>query len=321
MSGLTVEDAAKGLLHQEPEKGQPEPEVDADLTEPEDEDVEEIEDDPETDTDDEDSDDDSEDGEPEDEPDEDNPEEDDDDPEIEITTKRGTESVKLSELQAGYLRNKDYTQKTMSLAQDKTAFETEREQVQGVIKQQYAQLQDALATFAIEQAPEPDWAAMDPKDYPKQRSQWDKKQQQKQQATDMYRQLQAQQRQDTLQRETAAMLEVFPEWRDPEAFSSARLQMHKAGADYGFSAEEMDQIADHRMFRVLDELARLKKTVNTQKTNAAKVTKRVAKATRKPAPGSKPAKNQSQEQSRRKKLDRLERTHSLRDAAAAIIME
>lgn len=322
----TLEDAAKGLLHQDPE-GQPEPEVDADLTETEAEDVDELEGDPETDTAEDDIDDEAEDGEQEDEAEDEEPEDDDedddgeDDPEIEIVTKRGSETVKLSELQAGYLRNKDYTQKTQALAQEKATFETERQQVQTVIQQQFAQLQDNLATFAIEQEPEPDWDNLTGDKLTRERINWEKKQQRKQQAAEMYRQLQAQQQQETLQRETAALFEVYPEWRDPKVFSAKRLEVHEVAQEFGFSGQEVDGIADHRMMRVLDELSRLKKALNTQKTNAAKVTKRVAKAAKKPAPGSKPAKNQSQEQLRRKKMDRLKQTHSLHDAAAAIIME
>jgi hypothetical protein len=48
----------------------------------------------------------------------------------EIDLGEGRQPVKLSELKAGFLRQSDYTKKTQALADERKAFETEREEVQ-----------------------------------------------------------------------------------------------------------------------------------------------------------------------------------------------
>ena len=314
---LSVEDAVQSLIQTEPE-GQPTDEEVTDVTEAEPVEAEAEDDETEPDEDN------SEEIEAEGEPDEDEEEveeadeEDEDDP---LVTLADGSELALSELQAGYMRHKDYTHKTMALGQDKKQFESERQQVTEYLKQQHAQLQDALATFAIQQDPAPDPESMSADEYIKAKARFDKKQAEKQQAAQMHQQLQQQQHQETLQREKAALLESIPEWNDPEVFQNDVQKIVRVGGEYGFSPDEMGEIVDHRMFKVLRKLERLEAAEKARKTNAAKVKKRVAKATKKPDPGSKPAKNQGQNDVRRQKLDRLKKTGSLRDAAAAIIME
>lgn len=308
---MSVEDAAQGLMRVEPE-GQPEAEEqEADVTEAE-ADGEEIEaeaeevetDDPEAETDD--------DSEPEAEPEE---TEEDDDP---LLTMPDGKEVKFSELQAGYMRQKDYTQKTQALANERREFEALQDKVTQHLQQQNAQLKDALATFAIDQEKEPDWENLSPEQYVKERARWDRKASQKQQAQQLYQQLQQRQHQEVLEREKRALLNAFPEWNDPEAFAAAGRDFVALGTQYGFSPDEMGAIVDHRMFKILDRLSKYEKAEAARKANAAKVTKKVTKAAKKPAPGSKPAKNQKSDV-RRQHMDRLKKTGSLRDAALAIL--
>jgi hypothetical protein len=315
-SAFSVEDAARGLLAPEPEQGQPETEEEADVAEAEDVEPEAEAETPEP-----------EDGQPEeveadaesDETDEvQEAEDDDDDPTITLSD---GEEIKFSELQSGYMRQKDYTQKTMALSEDRKQFESERQQVTEHLKQQYAQLEDQLATFAIEQVQEPDWEKVKPEDYPRTRAEYDKAVKRREEARQAYQQLKQQQHAETLQREQQAMYQAFPQWRDPAVFQQDVSEMMSLAGEYGFSQEEMAGITDHRMFRVLDALKRLKKAEDKRKTSAAKVAKRVAQTQKKPAPRSKPAKDQEANNARRQKLDRLKKTHSLHDAAAAIIME
>jgi len=315
---FSVEDAAQGLLHKEPE-GQPEAEEVADVTE-----TEEVEAEAEAETEEPVK---EEDGQAEEiEADSDTEEADeveeteDDDEDPVIALSDGSE-VKFSELQSGYMRQKDYTQKTMALSEERKTFEAERQQVTDYMKQQYAQLEDQLATYAIEQVPEPDWENLKPEDYPKARANYDKAMKRRQEAAQAYQQLKQQQHMQTLERERDAMYQAFPDWRDPAVFQKEVSEMVSLAGEYGFSQEEMAAITDHRMFRVLNELKTLKGRQAQQKASAAKVAKRVAKTQKKPAPNTKPAKDQSANKARRQKMDRLKKTHSLQDAAAAIIME
>lgn len=314
---FTIEDAARGILQPEPE-GQTEAEEVTDVTEAEDdeaeanEDIEEIEAEDGDDT----SEDDDEDG----ETDEADEAEDEDDDDPLLTMPDGSE-VKFSELQNGYLREKDYRKKTMALADEKRTFEAEREQVVTHMQQQYAQLQDALATFAIEQEQEPDWGSLSGEEYDKARRSWDKSQKQKLQAQQAYQQLKAQQHQEVVQRETAALLDRFPEWRDPEVLTAEVAKIQSNAQKFGFSQEELASLTDHRQIALLHRLAVLEAKEAEWSGNAAKLAKRLSKAAKKPAPGSKPSKTKDADKARRQKLDRLRKTGSIQDAAAAIIME
>lgn len=232
----------------------------------------------------------------------------DDDPLIVIQTKRGTEEVRFSELQDGYMRMKDYTQKTQELADQRRSFDEERGKAVQQIRQQQTQLQEALATFAIDQVQEPDWENVKPEDYPKVRAQWENKLRKKQQATEQYRALVQQQQEETLRREQEALLGLFPEWRDPAVFGEVAREFVNLGGEYGFSPEEMAALTDHRMFRVLHDLKQAKAKANVTEQNKAAIAKRVAKAAKKPAPGSKPAKNQAEGKKRQAMRDQLKRT-------------
>jgi len=180
---LDIKDAASMLFPKEPE-GQTEEESEEVVPETIDDEteVEEVEleaDDGET------SEAETDEAEDSDEVEETDDEADDDDPLITITTKAGSEDVKFSELQNGYLREKDYTQKTQALANDRREFEAGKDQANAANEQLNQQLLDALATFAIDQDQEPDWANVDPAQYPKMRAEWENKGKQQQQAADM----------------------------------------------------------------------------------------------------------------------------------------
>lgn len=318
---ITIEDAAKGILAPE-STDQPEPKQDADVTEVESEEPEELEADAEEVENDEpegEADDDTEDDEEAEET------EDDDDPVL--TMPDGTE-VKFSELQSGYMRQKDYTQKTQALAQERRSLEQQRQEWESdqqtalqYLQQQHSQLQDALATFAVDQAEEPDPDSFaDAKQYLRAKKAFDARMAKKQQAAQYYRQLQEQQHQQTLDREQKALLKALPEWADPDVFRANATEIVSVGRDFGFSDDEMASLVDHRMFLVLNELKSLRKAAASRNENKAKVAKKIAeKASKKPDPSARPKKQADAEKLRRQRMDRLKRTGSLQDAALAIL--
>lgn len=77
---------------------------------------------------------------------------------------------------------------------------------------------------------------------------------------------------ETQQREQA--LEAMPEWKDPDQLAKDRDAIVDVGAEYGFSAAEMQYTNDARTLRMLRDFTRLKAQV--AEMNAAAKTKRKA---------------------------------------------
>lgn len=312
---LSIEDAVNQITR-EP-KGQPDVEDVTDVTEVEPEEAEEIE--PEdTELENEETVDDGESPEVDDDDAEET--EDDDDPLIAISTKRGTEEVRFSELTDGYLRQKDYTQKTQALSDEKRALEAEKQEWQSIRDQQYAQLQDQLATFAVAGPTEPEWDKLSGAEYDKARREWDGHQRKLSKAQEAYQALMHQQAMEHRARELNALHEHFPEWRNPDVERAVVGELVPLIEGYGFSQQDLAAMSDHRMFRVLDRLNTLEKAEARRMEGAAKVAKKVIKARQASPQRQKPGKVDP-EIARRQKLDRRKAEGPLSiDDAVSFIM-
>lgn len=240
----------------------------------------------------------------------------------------GGEQFTLSQLRewkAGAMRMADYTRKTQEVAESRKSFEAERAQWDAErnaeidqIAQQQAQLKEALATFAVDQDPEPQPEGLSWEEYTKRKTAWDKRQGQKNQAREMFRQLQQQQHTELLQREIRQLVRHFPTWQDPAVFEASAKELVGVAGQFGFSPEEMASIADHRIFRVLNELKTLQSESGKRKANEAAAVKKAAKAARQLTPGAKiDSKNQASKEVRQKR-DQLRKTGSLADAVAVL---
>lgn len=233
--------------------------------------------------------------------------------------------AELREWKKGAMLMADYTRKTQEVAETRKAFEAERAQWDaerdGAINQltqQQAQLKEALATFAVEQDPEPTTEGLTWDEYTKRKSAWDKRQERKAQARSMFQALQAEQTREVLQRETAQLMRHFPAWKDPEVFRTETSEMVKIAGDYGFSPEEMNGVMDHRIFRVLGELRTLQAELGKRKAKEAKAVTKVSAAARQLAPGAKSdTKNQTSKELRQSR-DALRKSGSLADAVAVL---
>ena len=71
---------------------------------------------------------------------------------------------------------------------------------------------------------------------------------------------------ETTQREQ--VLEVIPEWKDPDKLAKDRDAIVSVGAEYGFSEPEMQYTNDARTLRMLRDFTRLKAEVAEMKTAA-----------------------------------------------------
>ena len=61
----------------------------------------------------------------------------------------------------------------------------------------------------------------------------------------------AQRQTQAVEQERSRMLEVFPEWRDPQKFQAARQELSSYAKTIGFNDAELAGIADHRYMKVL----------------------------------------------------------------------
>jgi hypothetical protein len=246
--------------------------------------------------------DDTEDGQPEEEP------------SLEIDLPDGRKKLTAAEIRDGLMLKADYTRKTMAAAEERKAAEAEKAEA-ARIKDQLA---EALQTWAVPTEVEPDWdalAAKDPVAAFREKAKWDKRQAKAREAADAYRMLQEHERAKAVQTEYAKLVDAVPEWRDPEALKRAFEGMTEAAKGYGFAPDDILGITDHRILRVLKDVAAY------QKLQAAKpaVEKKVAAAPPKTlGPGAKPTKPDAGESFRKARAD-LKRTGS-DDAAVRFLM-
>lgn len=294
----SVDEDTLAKLFEEPDEGQPDAE-DATTQDEPDVETEEVELEAEADDDDQ----------PEVDTDDEAETAEDDEPELyyEIDGEE-VSAAQLMEWKKGGLREKDYTQKRQADAEEKRVWEAQKQSEIQAIQQKQAQLQDALATFAIDPKPEPNWAelaaTMDPRDYNRLKVQHEQEQAQKAQARQQYQMLQQQTHMETVQREKAALLQHIPEWSDPQVSEKARVELQTLAAEYDIPADEFGQMFDSRIFRVLNALNQMQKRVAEVDKAGAAITKKVVKAQPKLPTGAKGAKNQGNKAKAAKSLDR-----------------
>lgn len=159
--------------------------------------------------------------------------------------------VTQEELLNGYQRQADYTRKTTEIAQQRE-----------VIKRASSELLAALQYWQIPRDAEPDWAdlagKMDPREFQMRKVQWDEAQKRSAQAAMLHERIVAQETAEALEREKAAILTRIPEWRDASVAKSEFDGIIKAAGEFGFTPEEVQTVADHRLILMARELSKLK---------------------------------------------------------------
>ena len=160
--------------------------------------------------------------------------------------------VALDELKNGYSRTSDYTKKSQSLAEERKAFEQDRESV-NIERQQYSQLLGQLQiqlTTGGEEPPDFDRLyEEDPIEASRQQHNWQKKQQ-KLQAIQMEQQrvseAQAHENQNAvrelIQSEVVRLPELIPEWKDEAVAAKERDDLKAYLVDQGVNEEELNAL-------------------------------------------------------------------------------
>jgi len=173
------------------------------------------------------------------------------------------QQIPLKEAIAGYQRNADYSQKTQALAQERKAFEAERNNVVAE-RAQYSQLLSALSSQLEQLMPqEPNWEELhrnDPINYPLIRDQW--RDYKERLAATQAEQARLQQigeyekqgkLREIVEQGKKYLHEKVPEWKDEQKWESAKVKLREYGLKVGYSDEELKQAYDPRALIVLDK--------------------------------------------------------------------
>jgi len=197
--------------------------------------------------------------------------------------------VTLDELQSGYSRQQDYTRKTQELAQQRKIIEQQQQELaqRDAI---YAQLLPKLeAQLSADLANEPDWNRLyedDPVGYVREKQLWDERKEKLRatQAENQRLQQEAYQKQQEqlaqfVQYGQQKLLEIVPEWKNPEIAQQEKLAIRDYGINtLGYTAQEMDTIYDYRALLGLRNAWLNDKTVQaTKKKPTEKAPARVAR--------------------------------------------
>jgi len=197
--------------------------------------------------------------------------------------------VTQDELINGYSRQQDYTRKTQELAQQRKTIE----QQQAELAQRdaiYSQLLPKMeAQLKGELANEPDWNALyedDPVGYVREKQLWDEKkeklnavnaEQQRLQQEALIKQ--QQQIAQFVEYGNQKLLEIIPEWQNPEVATKEKLAISEYAVNtLGYTPEEIQQVYDYRALLGLRNAWLNSKTVEaTKKKPTQKAPARVAR--------------------------------------------
>lgn len=207
-----------------------------------------------------------------------------------------------AELRDAFLRQSDYTRKTQAVA-------AEREQIQSVRQelinqtQQMQSTQNAILSFmshTIGEPPSLQLAQEDFQRYTIERGLYEQRaaamqhlMQQGQQVSAHQQQISQQAAIELTQREASVMLEKMPELADPRSYQEFATKAVETGSFYGFTAEEIGGIQDHRMILVLRDLARLQRESKSRQQIAGDVKQKLANVPPKLAKPGATSQNQS----------------------------
>jgi hypothetical protein len=231
-------------------------------------------------------------------------------------------SVTLDELQQGYSRTQDYTRKTQQIAEVRKQVEQESQAIRAE-RAQYAQLLGALEQ-QVQQAAEPqlDWDRLyqeDPIEWVRQKelvrenqTKYAAIQSEQQRLAEISRAEQAQSMQAFLAQEQDKLMEVLPEWKDPDKAKLEKALLIEFCQKAGFQPEELKNIFDHRVVNVLRKAA-LYEQMMSKRGNIKPVTNNGPRPAK---PGAAGRVSTTSESTRAKQ--RLAKTGRVQDAVSAI---
>ena len=231
--------------------------------------------------------------------------------------------VTEDELKSGYSRTADYTRKTTELAEQRKAVEAHEAEVR-TVRQQYAQrladMDEALKSLVPS---EPDWAQLQrtvtPDVFTATLLDWQQTQKAREAVKAEQERIATAESEDTqkqfrqyMEDQSNKVLDLVPEWKDPEVRKTERAALRSFGKEQGFSDEELSAVTDARV------VALLRKAMAYDKAEKAKPTvkEKIAASIRSSVPGSATPRRVASKVGVAKA--KLAKTGRIEDAAAAI---
>ena len=322
--------AILGLLgseEEEPENEEEQPTEEDESTEEPDESLDEVSEDEDEDSEEESDEDEEESEESEEE------EEGEEEPDVYVVKVDGADvEVSLDELVSGYSRQSDYTKKTQELSEQRKQLDAYAQQAHAQIEQtqmfrqqyvdaasqaiqnQYSQLQSLENT---------DWERLKLEDreeyltkrddYREIQSNIQREQQGVQQAMHQQEQEQAHMMQQTLADEHAKMVEIIPQWADPQIKAEIAGGLRDFALSKGFTTDEVSQLADHRSVLVLLQAKAFEEMQSKTQNIKAKKTKNKPKVAKS---GKGTDKKESTSRKRNAQMKRLKETGHVDDSVS-----
>ena len=239
--------------------------------------------------------------------------------------------VTEDELVRGYSRQSDYTKKTQELAEYRKQLDNGAQHLQSEIAQTQAARQEYVDAISqaiqsnfssAQQFENVDWERLkleDREEYLTKRDEYrevqdkirDLQSKQGQAYEQQNREMQAQ-HQKVLQEEHAKMVQILPEWGEPETQRAIAKSIGEFALSRGYTQEELNQLVDHRSILVLMEAKAFADMQGKQLKARAKKVNNKPKVVRSSAKKEKADKNKD---IRTKQMRRLQETGRVQDAA------
>ena len=163
--------------------------------------------------------------------------------------------VKAEEARLGYLRERDYTQKTMALAEKERAVAARLERLDSTVTTGEA-LVSALASDFQAEFQNVNWgelATNDPAAYVQKRHAYDERQRRLQlavgqlnQAKQHQNELQGEAVQQRIQEEQKILLDKLPDWKDAKKAATEAAEVREYLTKSGYAPDEVNGVTDHR---------------------------------------------------------------------------
>jgi hypothetical protein len=233
-----------------------------------------------------------------------------------------TKKVSLKDLESGYMMQADYQRKTAELARAREQLTTEVQQMIEPERQAYVQnlniLQQAVLGLSAPELQNVNWeqlAAEDPAKYVQLTAKAQRVQQTLQHIQAQQQQAEAQARQKAAEQSKRMLsdpIQGIPNW-GAEVYQSL---INEGSKMYGFTPEEVAQVVDYRMIKVLHDAQQY------QKLKAAKpiVEKKVTAVPKVLKPGTPAVQGDIQAKQDKEVFQKLKKTGDLRDAASAFLV-
>jgi hypothetical protein len=219
--------------------------------------------------------------------------------------------VTLDELQKGYMMGKDYTRKTMSLAEQRKQVEAKIAEIDSNLEEAKSVIDLELDWFDSEEAKE--LRQYDPDEYLKRFEKIKGK-------ADKFQKLKAKReseisavRQEQLKKEQELLRQKIPDWMDETTVQREYPKLVESMKSVGFDENELTGISDHRMM-VLARKAMLYDQIMSQDISGKKVKTPPKSAT----PGTPKSPTEASDRKIKEMRERLRKKGDMSSASAAI---